>query len=96
MPYTKDQVARLTESAPISYEDAVALGTELGYSTRSVIAKTKSLELEYIPKAVPAKRPTPLTKSQVVDLIAYSTGAELDGLAGATLASLTVLLDAVS
>jgi len=93
MAYTKAQEARLIESAPISYDDAVALGVELGYSTRSVIAKTKSLELDYIPKPVPAKRPAVETKAELVEDIEDAFGFDLTGLTGATAAALATLRD---
>ena len=93
MAYTKEQSARLTESAPITYADAVALGKELGFSTRSIIAKAKSLELDYIPKPVPAKKVAPETKAELVAEIETATGLDLTGLSGATAAALVTLRD---
>ena len=39
MAYTNEQVARLNEFDEVTYNDAVALGIELGYTTRSIISK---------------------------------------------------------
>lgn len=98
MSYTKEQTVRLQSFESISYDQAVTLAVEFGVSTQSVISKVKSLEIDYIKKAVPAKRPTVLTKAQLVDLISaqYPVGVDLSGLVGATLAGLNNLYREVS
>ena len=57
--YTKEMVNTLTEAAPVSYEMALEFAREWGLTARSVIAKVKSLNLEYIPKPAPAKKARP-------------------------------------
>lgn len=96
MPYTNKQVDVLKDASPVSYNDAVVFAADFDKSVKSVISKVQSLGLPYIKKVVTPKRPSPLTKVQLVDLIAYNIGADLKGLAGATAASLTALLGAVS
>ena len=95
MPYDKDQEARLRDAAPVSYEDAVKLGVEMDKSTRSVIAKVKSLELAYVPKTQAPKRPAVETKAELVELIEAALGVDLPGLKGATAKALVDLLAAV-
>ena len=95
MPYTKAQEAALTKAAPVSFEDAARLAAEFGVSQRSVIAKVKSLDLEYIPKQVAPKRPRGVTKAQLVAAIEESRGlpeGSLDGLEKAPAQALNILL----
>ena len=95
MPYTKAQEAALTKAAPVSFEDAALFAAEFGVSQRSVIAKVKSLDLEYIPKEVAPKRPRGVTKAQLVAAIEDSRGlpaGALDGLEKASARALNILL----
>ena len=98
MAYTKAQEARLREEAPVTFARAEELAAEFGVSTQSVISKVQHLGLEYIRKPVAAKRPTPLTKAQVVDLISAQFAEEVDvsGLTGATLKSLVNLYNVLA
>ncbi len=91
MSYTVSEVARITESAPISFATAEALGKEFGKSTKSVISKVQNLGLPYIKKEVPAKKVAPETKAQLVTQIEANTGLELTGLSNATAAVLVAL-----
>jgi len=97
MAYSDKETARLKEFDSVTYDQAVALGVELGKSTKSVISKVQSLEIPYIRKPVPAKRPTPETKAQIVAQIEEATGdLDLSGLVGATLPALAALRDFVT
>ena len=58
MSYTTQEIVTLNESAPLTFERAVAIALEIGKSHRSVIAKAKSLGIEYIPKAKAAAKPS--------------------------------------
>lgn len=93
--YTVKQEAALTEAAPVTYAQAVEFGKEFGKSTRSVIAKVLSLDLDYVAKPVEPKRPRGATKAELVAEIAAAVGldkAELAGLDKATGVSLAKLL----
>jgi hypothetical protein len=99
MSYTVEQVAALTNAAPVSYERALELAMELGKTPRSVIAKVKSLGLAYEPKPAAPKRPKGLTKTELVGYIAarLDVPAEaLEGLTKATSQSLDKLFSAIS
>ena len=101
MTYDVTQEAVLktaAETGPITYANAVDFGEVFGKSTRSVIAKIKSLDLPYTPKPVPAKRPKGVTKAEVVTAIEVSLGVATDTFAGldkATAQALSKLLDAM-
>lgn len=99
MSYSDKETAAVRAAAPLTYDSAAALAETLGKSTRSVIAKAKSLDLEYTPKAKPAPKGKGVTKADLVAKVASELGlpAEmLEGLKGATVASLEVLLTKVS
>jgi hypothetical protein len=73
--YTEKMIARLNASAPLNLEKAHKLAEEFGsVSYRSIIAKAKSLGLEYISKAPAAKRPAGPTKKDLVAEIERSLG----------------------
>lgn len=96
MSYTKEQESRLRNEAPITFEKAEELAREFRVSTRSVIAKTLSLELAYVPKQAEPKRPRGMTKAELVEQINERLGeVELDGLEKATGQSLNRLLEAL-
>ena len=101
MAYTDKEVAVLTKTAEkgsITYEDAVRIGTEIGKSTKSVIAKALSLELPYERKPVEPKRPKGLTKTDLVASIKARMDREdldLTGLEKATAQALNKLLEAL-
>lgn len=91
MAYTKEQEARITEEAPITYAKAVELGLELGVSTKSVISKTQHLGLEYIKKTVPTPKPAQATKAELLASIEAKVDFEIPGLIGATRDALVAL-----
>ena len=93
--YTDQESAAVAAAAPLTFESAAALAEKLGKSTRSVIAKAKSLGVEYTPKAKPAPKGKGVTKADVVAEIAATMAVpveQVEGLKGATMASLTALL----
>jgi len=59
--YTPEMVAAITKAAPLTFEKAQEIAasdmfSRAGKGHRSVIAKAKSLGVEYIAKAKPAKK----------------------------------------
>lgn len=96
--YSDNQVEQLFESEPVSYEDCVAFAKEWGKSPRSVIAKVKSLDLEYIPKPKPAKKVSGgPTKAELVEKIESELNCSdyLAGLEKATASALVNLLGTI-
>jgi len=93
--YTQNMVAKLTAAAPISFTDAEKFASEFNLSKQSIIAKTKSLGLEYIPQVRVAKRVKGLTKADLVTSIEGKLSADLDGLELAKASALASLLDAL-
>ena len=68
--YTDSMVARLTAEAPLDLAKAHLLAGEMGVSYRSIIAKAKSLGLEYVAKAPAAKKAkTGATKAETLSAI---------------------------
>ena len=95
--YTKEMEATLEATEGLDYAKAEALGKEFGKSTRSVIAKIKSLNLEYTPKPAPVKRPLGKTKADIMtEILAHlPEGTDLLGLEKATSRALANLAEAV-
>lgn len=54
--YTESMIAELRNNAPLDLAKAHDLAGKMGVSYRSVIAKAKSLGLEYVAKAPAAKK----------------------------------------
>lgn len=99
MAYTKEQEAVLVNASPVTFADAEVFAKEFGVSTRSVIAKVQSLNLDYVAKPKPVKRPAGMTKTQMVEVIANRLNveaAELSGLVNARGTSLSTLMEAVA
>lgn len=70
--YTNAMVAELTNNAPFDYGKAQIFAERYNISYRSVIAKVKSLGLEYTPKApVARKKVEGPTKAQVLSDIRH-------------------------
>ncbi len=90
--YTPEMEKAVRDAAPLDLAGAKALGSELGMSYRSVIAKTKSLGLTYISKPVPARKPKEVTKAELVTELAGSLEMKLDGLEKAPRATLLALV----
>ena len=102
MPYTTQQVAALENAAKqygtLNGDIAGQLATQIGQSKRSVIAKIKSLGLDYAVAAKPVKGTRATSKADYVAAIAKALDADastLDGLEKATALSLSALLAAI-
>ena len=65
--YTTSETAVIVAASPLTFEKAQAIAEKIGKSHRSVIAKAKSLGVEYIPKAKPtAKASNEPTKAAIL------------------------------
>ena len=98
MSYSDKETAAVRAAAPLTYAKAVELAAELGKSTRSVISKAKSLDLEYTPKPKAAAKGRGVTKAAVVLEVASALQVDADavaGLAKADMAALKSLLAAL-
>jgi len=92
MPYTVKETAVLEALDSVSYDQAVALGVELGKSTKSIISKVQFLGIPYVKKAVPTPKPVQATKAELVAKIQSITpDFDVSGLTGATRDSLVAL-----
>lgn len=96
--YTPEMCAAIKAAAPLNLEKARALATELGKTYRSVIAKAKSLDVEYISMPAPAKKPAGITKADIVASIcvAMEIDGGLAGLEKAPASALSKLLANIS
>ncbi len=96
--YTPEMEQIIRDSAPLNLDIAKALGVELGKSTKSIIAKAISLEVEYIVKAPAPKRLGVVTKAELVTMISkkLSSDFDLSGLAKAPASALKALQDAIN
>ena len=92
--YTKKMEAELA-SEKMTYDRAVALATQWGLSVKSVIAKTKSLGIDYTPKPRATRKTSGITKADLVRQIESKLNLELDGLQNASASALTTLLGAL-
>ena len=97
--YTEELVAALRLQNPLTYEKAVAFAEENGLKVRSVIAKAKSMEMEYVPKPVVAKNGDPIERkgeiiSEIESALKVAAGS-LSGLSKSTKEALKVLREAV-
>lgn len=91
MPYTKEMEQVVREAAPFDFAGASVVGAEIGKSARSVIAKAKSLGLEYIAKEKPAPKAKEPTKAELADGIRARSGLALVGLEKASLSAIKEL-----
>jgi hypothetical protein len=94
--YTANMTKAITEAAPLTFEAAVALAERdefiaAGKSHRSIIAKAKSMGVEYVPKAPAAKRPKGVTKASLVAEIAAGLNVAEDSLTGLDKANMAAL-----
>ena len=89
--YTTKMVARLNELSPITRTVADDLAAEFGLPVRSVISKAVLLGLYQKPQAKASSART--TKAEMVQAIEQALqGANLAGLEGASMRSLSALL----
>lgn len=92
--YTPDMEAVLEDAQPIDYERAIQLGKELDRKPRSIIAKAKSMGLEYVVKvgSLEVKTRAPrVTKADYVEAIAKALSVDADELKGLELARIRSL-----
>ena len=99
--YTPEMVEVMTASQPLNAEVCSELAHTFGkgISQRSVIAKAKSLGLDYVVKAKPARKKTAPTKMDIVRAIEKGLDADagsLNGLVKATAQSLVAFLSIIS
>ena len=97
--YTQAMCEKMATAQPLNAEVCTTLATEFGLTQRSVIAKAKSLGLDYVVKAKPARKKSAPTKMDIVRAIEKGLDADqgsLDGLVKATAQSLDALLSNIS
>ena len=92
--YTPKMEAEIA-SQRMDYNRAVELAQAWGLSVKSVIAKTKSLGIDYIPKARAPRKTSGITKAQLVAQIEGKLDCQLDGLQNASASALNTLLGAL-
>lgn len=95
MSYTDQEVTAIIDAAPLTFESAQVLANKLGKTHRSVISKAKQLGVEYQPKVAPKKRPSGVTKAELVATISEKVGVDLTGLEMAKASALEALLKAL-
>lgn len=85
MSYTKDMVAAIQTAEPLTFEKAQELAAtdafvRAGKTTRSVVAKAKSLNVAYIPKAKPEPKgkDSGPTKAELLAQVRASLGLPAD------------------
>ena len=97
--YTQAMCQKIASLQPLNAEICSQLAQEFGLTQRSVIAKAKSLQLDYVVKAKPARKKASPTKMDTVRAIEKALDADsgsLDGLVKATGLALDALLSNIS
>lgn len=98
--YTDKMTAELVSAGSFTFDQAAAFADKYQLSTRSVVSKIKSLDLDYTPKAKPAsKAGARTTKADLVQAIALGLSCSfesIEGLAKADQRSLSALLMEIS
>ena len=100
--YTPEQVSALTQAAtvaPFNQARATEFAEQFGFSSRSVIAKVKSLDLPYEVKAKPAAKKAAASKADIVSAIEKAVDADdgsLNGLVKAPMSALSALFANIS
>ena len=100
--YTPEMISALTASAPITFEiasDFAEKWADKDVTVKSIVAKTKSLGLDYIPKQKVARKTSGIKKSDLVRAIESRLDLDQDSLSGltnATMASLNTLLETLA
>lgn len=93
MAYTEAQETVLRLADPVSYEDAIRIGQEIGKTPASVIAKVRSLKLTYVPKGKPVPVLQGPRKGELVAELQRATGLKLVGVERAPASAIQELLD---
>ena len=83
-------------SLPMDYYRAESLAEQWGLSVKSVVAKTKSLGLDYLPKPIIRNNPNFISKLDLIRKIERKLNCELPGLEKASAYSLNTLLKALN
>ncbi len=96
MAYTPEMEQVVTEAAPFDFDGAKEVGAKIGMSARSVIAKAKSLGLDYIPKPAPVAKAKAVTKVELSKALRAATGLELVGIEKASRLALVELAQLVA
>ena len=92
--YSPEMVQILQDAQPIDFEKAQALAKQLDRNVRSIIAKVKQEELDYVSKPAPAKKKAAPTKLDMVAAICKAVNIDsCDGLEKATGMALAKLLE---
>ena len=97
--YTQAMCEKIASFQPLNAEICSTLAQEFGLTQRSVIAKAKSLQLDYVVKAKPARKKASPTKVDTVRAIEKALDADsgsLDGLVKATGQALDALLSNIA
>ena len=100
--YTTQMEAELASATPITFEMATAFAEQWAdkdVSVKSIVAKCKSLGIDYIPKTKAVRKTSGITKAQLVKRIEAQLAMESDSLSGlhnATMASLNTLLEVIA
>ena len=97
--YTQAMCEKMATFQPLNAEICSTLAQEFGLTQRSVIAKAKSLQLDYVVKAKPARKKASPTKVDTVRAIEKALDADansLDGLVKATGQALDALLSNIA
>jgi len=90
--YTPEMVAELVAAAPLNLDSAKAFAEKFGKNYRSIIAKCKRENIEYVNVVPETKKPKGITKMELVNAIQEKMNLELMGLEKAPLATLQKLL----
>lgn len=90
--YTPEMEAAVRAAAPLNLAKAKAVGETIGMSYRSVIAKAKSIGVEYVPQPARVLKPKETTKAELVGELELSFGRSLAGLEKAPRAVLIALM----
>lgn len=97
--YTQAMCEKMATVQPLNAEICSTLAKEFGLTQRSVIAKAKSLGLDYTVKTKPARKKQAPSKADVVQAIAKAVDcevSEIDGLVKAPMVSLCALLSHIA
>ena len=90
--YTPEMEQKVIAASPMDLAGAKALGAEIGMSYRSVIAKAKSLGMDYTPKPAPVRKAKEVTKAELVAELELTTGLTFTGLTKASRSDLLALV----
>ena len=93
--YTAEQIAVLENAQPLNQAKAMEIAEQLGKTSRSVIAKAKSLGLDYEVKVRATKR-VASSKADLVRAIAKGLDADADQFAGLEKATMSALSNLLS